>query len=367
MIRKKGDLLFFKNGELRAFLEKVKAKLKKEIETYELNYILNVSEYDLQEYLISKYSIESPKLIKEKLYVDGPYEVDIDVSHPNRLIIDRNRPVYIKGTKVVVVVPFSGDGRLFYYKPSTSSLNPPRGEIKESGVHLIYELTEHDSEMLKQGYQRDLNEIEKYLEWIYRDVNQFNENLKKDIRQFISQRKNKLLKDMNLVSSLEIPIKRSENLPTTYSIPLAPKKLKINRPKASVESFKPEPTLSLQEYENILEILLNMSIAMERSPKVFSRLKEEEIRDFFLVMLNAHYGGQATGETFNFTGKTDILIRYEGGNVFIAECKFWRGEKKLMDAVNQLLRYCSWRDTKTAILLFNKTQSFSSVLEKKRY
>jgi len=365
MIRKKGDLLFFKNGELRAFLEEVKAKLKKEIETYEPNYILNVSEHDLQEYLISKYSIESPKLIKENLYVDGPYEVDIDISQdPNKFIIDRNRPVYIKGTKVVVVVPFSGDGRLFYYKPSTFSQNPLRGEVKESGVHLIYELTEHDSEMLKQGYQRDLNEIEKYLEWIYRDVNQFNENLKKDIRQFISQRKNKLLKDMNLVSSLEIPIKRSENLPTTYSIPLAPKKLKINRPKASVESFKPEPTLSLQEYENILEILLNMSIAMERSPKVFSRLKEEEIRDFFLVMLNAHYGGQATGETFNFTGKTDILIRYEGGNVFIAECKFWRGEKKLMDAVNQLLRYCSWRDTKTAILLFNKNKEFTSVLEK---
>ena len=365
MIRKKGDSLFFKNGELKAFLEEVKAKLKKEIETYEPNYILNVSEYDLQEYLISKYFIEPPKLIKENLYVDGPYEVDIDVSQdPNRFIIDRNRPVYIKGTKVVVVIPFSGDGKLFYYKPTTFSLNPPRGEVKKSEVHLIYELTEHNPEMLKKEYQKDLNEIEKYLERASKDVNQFNENLKKDIKQFISQRKNKLLKDMNLVASLELPIKRSENLPTTYSIPLTPKKLKINRPKASVESFKPEPTLSLQEYENILEILLNMSIAMERSPKVFSRLKEEEIRDFFLVMLNAHYGGQATGETFNFTGKTDILISYEGGNVFIAECKFWRGEKKLIDAVNQLLRYCSWRDTKTAILLFNKTQSFSSVLEK---
>ena len=80
-------------------------------------------------------------------------------------------------------------------------------------------------------------------------------------------------------------------------------------------------------------------------------------------MLNA-YEGQATGETFNFTGKTDILIHYEGGNVFIAECKFWRGEKKLIDTVNQLLRYCSWRGTKTAILLFNKNQSFTSVLEK---
>ena len=365
MIRKKGDLLFFKNGELRAFLEEVKAKLKKEIETYEPNYILNVSEHDLQEYLISKYSIESPKLIKEKLYVDGPYEVDIDVSHPNRLIIDRNRPVYIKGTKVVVVVPFSGDGRLFYYKPSTSSLNPPRGEIKESGVHLIYELTEHNSEMLKKEYQKDLDKIEKYLEWISRDIDQFNKDLENYIKQLISQRKNKLLKDMNLVASLEIPIKRSENFSATYSTPpIAPKKPKINPPQASTEPFKLEPTLSLQEYENILEILFNMSIAMERSPKVFSRLKEEEIRDFFLVMLNAHYEGQATGETFNFTGKTDILIRYEGSNVFIAECKFWRGEKKLINTLNQLLGYCSWRDTKTAILLFNKNQSFSSVLEK---
>ena len=86
---------------------------------------------------------------------------------------------------------------------------------------------------------------------------------------------------MNLVASLEIPIKRSENLPATYSIPVAPKKPKINPPQASAEPFRPEPTLLLQEYENILEILSNMSIAMERSPKVFSRLKEEEIRDFF--------------------------------------------------------------------------------------
>jgi hypothetical protein len=31
------------------------------------------------------------------------------------------------------------------------------------------------------------------------------------------------------------------------------------------------------------------------------------------------FKGQATGETFNFQGKTDILIRVEGKNVSIAE------------------------------------------------
>src|SRR5260370_4966399 len=53
---------------------------------------------------------------------------------------------------------------------------------------------------------------------------------------------------------------------------------------------------------------------------------EEDLRTHFLVQLNGVYEGQATGETFNFEGKTDILIRADGGNIFIAERKFWSGE-----------------------------------------
>jgi hypothetical protein len=63
---------------------------------------------------------------------------------------------------------------------------------------------------------------------------------------------------------------------------------------------------------------------------------------------NGVFKGQATGETFNFQGKTDILIRVEGKNVFIAECKFWKGEKALLATLDQLLSYLSWRDTKAA-------------------
>jgi hypothetical protein len=73
---------------------------------------------------------------------------------------------------------------------------------------------------------------------------------------------------------------------------------------------------------------------------------------------------QATGETFNFQGKTDILIRVEGKNVFIAECKFWKGEKAFLLTIDQLLSYLSWRDTKTAILVFNRNADFSAVIAK---
>lgn len=106
-----------------------------------------------------------------------------------------------------------------------------------------------------------------------------------------------------------------------------------------------------------------MAIGMERSPSAFKDLGEEALRFQFLVPLNGHYEGAASGEAFNYEGKTDILIRVDGRNIFIAECKIWVGSKKLTETVDQLLRYSSWRDTKTAIIIFNRNKNFTKVLE----
>jgi hypothetical protein len=108
----------------------------------------------------------------------------------------------------------------------------------------------------------------------------------------------------------------------------------------------------------------SMVRVMELSPRAFQDMGEEDLRFLFLVPLNTQYEGQATGETFNYQGKTDILIRAEGKNVFIAECKVWRGEKEYQNAIDQLLSYLSWKDTKAAILIFNRNENFTNVLEK---
>lgn len=41
---------------------------------------------------------------------------------------------------------------------------------------------------------------------------------------------------------------------------------------------------------------------------------------------------------------------------------YWNGEKLFLDKINQLLGYTSWRDTKTAILVFNRNVEFSKVV-----
>lgn len=103
---------------------------------------------------------------------------------------------------------------------------------------------------------------------------------------------------------------------------------------------------------------------MERSPRTFAKMNEKALRDQILIQLNGHYEGQATGETFNSTGKTDILIRSDRKNLFIAECKFWGGPKELLNTLDQLLGYVSWRDTKTAVIVFNRNQDHTAVLQK---
>ena len=166
-----------------------------------------------------------------------------------------------------------------------------------------------------------------------------------------------------MAASLGYKLKKRTDSPQTYIAPIKRKKLNISMPSSSTKPFVPEPELEMQEYESILGIISNMVSVIERSPKTFQNMKEEDLRQHFLIQLNGQYAGQATAETFNVSGKTDILIRDQDKNIFIAECKFWRGPKSLTEAIDQLLGYVQWKDSKTAILLFNQQKNLSNILE----
>jgi hypothetical protein len=89
----------------------------------------------------------------------------------------------------------------------------------------------------------------------------------------------------------------------------------------------------MKYYDAILECLSKMSLVMEQTPSVFVNISEENLRSFFLVQLNSVFEVDAGGETFNMVGKTDILLRSNGHNIFIAELKFWDGAKMLNEAI----------------------------------
>jgi len=354
----------FSDYDLRGTLENQNKAIQSEVDSFGDDRLLNTGILDMVEYLYEKHIVTPIQLDENAISVDQA-EAQINVSGDrNRYIRDRSGPFYIKGTSNKFFIPFSGDEKLFKCQPSTFTYSPPAATIAGNELILTYQTTEQNAEEIRSSFDRDLNEIKKYISWIERDVTSHNSTLKGRIEKIVSNRRDKILANRGLASSLGFPMRERSDAPKTYSVPEVRRKPAIRPPKSSSAPFEPEPALDLREYEHILSVIDNMVLVMERSPHAFSGMGEEDIRQHFLVQLNGHYEGQATGETFNYEGKTDILIRSNGKNIFIGECKFWRGPQSFSDTIDQILGYSSWRDTKNAILLFNRNKNLSSVLGK---
>lgn len=337
-------------------------QMRAEIEDVDPDRLLNSSVDDLSQFFAEKFKINVPQLDIDSLVVDQ-HEKQIDVSRDlMRTIMDRSRPFFVTGSEIEVEVPFSGDTEAFKIQPNPYTLNPPRAAIRGSVLTFSIVGTNLDADGVRREIKSTVESIQSLLGNLRGNVSGLNSQLLGEARAGIEARRSKLLTNRSMVASLGFNMKERDGAAKTFVAPEVRRRITPVMPKASTAPFKPEPALSNADYEHILGVMQSMTQVMELSPSAFHDVDEEALRSHFLVQLNGHYQGQATGETFNYEGKTDILIRSEGKNIFIAECKFWSGSKKLIETIDQLLGYSSWRDTKTAIVVFNRNRDFSKVL-----
>ena len=338
-------------------------RLKEDVDTLNENELLSKSTEDLCKYFVGIHRIDIPILNRDEIVVDQ-WETQIDVTEDVSYNITAPRqPSYVPGIRIEIKVPFTGDAEAFKYRLATSlSISMP---VTMNPEALIFVITGKDLtvDQVREEIDSTLDAIDKHLTELRRKANELLGELNSTACQYIEQRKERLLENRNLVESLGFKLKERDDSSRTYTPPEVRRKIKPSPPQANSEPEKLEPALDEVDYEHILGVIENMVEVMERSPDAFSDMGEEVLRSHFLVQLNGHYEGQATGETFNYKGKTDILIRSEGKNIFIAECKYWRGPRKLNETINQLLGYTSWRDTKVAVIVFNQNKDFTRVLD----
>lgn len=338
--------------------------IRSEVDGWERNRVLSSSEPDLIAYLVDKYTLDPPRLHRDQIHIEDEGERKIDVSgrFDYGAAYGDGGPHFVPGSYVTVAVPFEGDPDLFEFRASTYTLNPPRGRISAPHLLISFSDVKLEPERLTQEIDRNLDSIEQHLGWITSDCEQWNSRVENIARQCLDTRKGRLLEQADMVSALGIPIRKRADSPGSVSIPVSRKKRPIELPSVPTEAFKPEPALPNEDYDFILDVIDRLALSIERSPSTFVHMNEEQIRDFILVSLNGHYEGDATGETFNSEGKTDILIRANGKNAFIAECKIWQGPRAFHSAIDQVLGYLTWRDTKAAVVVFSKNADFTNVL-----
>lgn len=358
--------LIFSRGRISEIFQRALDAIQTTIENETENYILNANETEYAEHLESKHKLDIPELHFDQVNADS-YEADIPAEYFPRSFHVYEGKKYKKEI-IQFFIPCSGNINLLAYSPANTFSIGGGGHFEINGDSIVAEFINfsNNAEEINRNYQGEVNGVQSNYKNLKNDIIAFNDVLKSHIQSVFSQRKTKLLSKNNLLSSLGVPLRRKENVSTTFAIPKPQLREKIVvKPIVHEKGFKAEPTLDNENYIKILKIINDIGKNFERMPSVYKDKCEEDLRDHILMTLDPNFEfGSASGETFNKTGKTDIQLRYDSSIVFIAECKFWSGPKNYLSTIDQLLGYLTWRDNKASVIVFVKQKDFSSILDK---
>jgi len=346
-------------ASINDYFDLVIAKAKEEISSKNEEYMLGVDANELVEYYVSRDELP----IVEK---------------------DEHRDLTIEQMKPVVRmlglsdIPISRDIHLRIHYPIK-----PYDKIEEvierraSTYFVDYELSYHNGEILSdvtfpsegQGQEKiiekEIKNIETTIERKNNDVRRGNSRNRSELTEFVERVKKRVESDSALVDSLiaKVPIKLVKKEESRYQ-PVGLRVKKKILPLYPMAEKPKEPFLENEKVEAIVDLILNQGYAFETTPKVYSKLSEENLRDIILSMLNSIYEGGATGETFVKKGKTDIHLVLGKGSILSAECKIWDGEQLYLKTIEQLFNYLVWRQNYGIVITFSRQKNFTEIIKK---
>lgn len=317
---------------------------------------------EVAEEIVAKLTVEVPVLHLDRQELSHQ-ETKMDVSgDPLRDWEFNDRPLMVKAHRWTLHTPFSGDAAVFKYRPSQRYLSRVFGWVDGDEVCVSIQFPEGRDVDVQAKALEEFKSIQGMLNFAREDIDKFNAQLVREVSSAIARRRAAIAAQNERLAGLTIPVRRQAE---PDAKPAQGVRRRAARPLPSAQSnatpsTKASVTLA-HEYRHILDVIRRYARQMERSPGSFAS-SEEGRRDAVLAALGTHYEGQAFAEAFNRRGKTDILIREGEHNLFICECKIWKGPKEFGGALDQLLGYATWHDTRLALLVFVEQRELSRVV-----
>jgi len=272
----------------------------------------------------------------------------------------------------MINIPVNGIASNLRYKPCRQYLmcSNYNATINDEENTIITKLTLNNKDIRDSNYVD--NAIENHISRIKRDILSQLGNLLPELKIHNYSIKNyaknetekliKAIKDKRSAAEISTGSKYLKIVPKeTVPIKIEEKKIVTTYKEKGIQipletNIK---TLSQESFLSIFNTIIEYSKYVERNPKSYQFLDEEGIRDQIINALNLKLDtANATGETFNVNGKTDIIIMDNKDICYIAECKIWKGEKYLEEALIQLFGYTSSDVSYISILIFNKNKQY---------
>lgn len=357
----------FAEEDLDRVLRERRAKIQQEVDQIPKDQLKISSDKDVLRFVSHKVEIAPIELNESAKYLDQD-EIQVDVSgDTDRMwgIEGRKGKCLVPGTRYKVCFPFVGDSWIFRYKTTFMSLVGDLSEAGDKGgtVKLLVDVADDRGEdWAERAISENLKMFCDSVASANNQVRSYNSAVQAEVTWALQRRRERHGRHQNLAQKLNIPISKKPDAPE-----LSPVKIELHRPPTLPEpsdaSGAAEPGIEDADFEQILHFIRHQGRTYESSPQTFAKHDEEGLRNIMLAQLNGHFRGGATGETFRRRGKTDIRIEQEDRAAFVGECKIWKGNAVNTKALNQLLSYLTWRDSKAALIVFNtKTKKFSTIL-----
>lgn len=321
------------------------------------------SQERIVDHIVSGYNLAPLVLLADNKTQDI-METKVDVTGNNMYVLEfDNSPTSVPGYKVVITIPFTGSADLFKVIPTRIRMTYDDAVITGNELTFALEFTESNTtaEQIKDAVDRKIASIQQNIDYINNDLSGFEERVKGVVVEAVAKRFEQINKLDSIKTALNIPLEKSDNPSPLNQVRISVQKL------APLSTKKDEPggTISSKDYETILETIRSMGASMETNRASESK-DEEALRDILLVGLSASIkSGVVGGELFHKSGKTDISIPFDSKATFVAECKLWKGQKYIDKGIDQLLSYLTWRDAKTALVIFNKDNANFSDIQSK--
>ena len=335
---------------------RVKAALD-ELDALDSDYLLSENEDVLVAALMAKHMPQPVSIDWDGVTRSAVTEVTLKV--PDQF--GRDKAYVVPASRLVLSFPISGTTDMLNYQASTFSMGAGVGLVSHAAV--VLEVIERalTADTILARIDRVKIDLNQRASWANSDLINFKGTAELGLRARYKERKERILRDRAVENALDIPVRTAAT--ARPPVPARRKQVTLEQRKTQA-SFVPEPVLDEAIYRDVLGAVHSWARSLERTPGTAFKLDEEELRDLLLGTLNGYWSGAAGGELFNGSGKTDILIRANDRNVFVGECKIWRGSKAAAEGIDQLLSYLVWRDSKAALIMFIKTADPSATIEK---
>lgn len=194
----------FNNRKFYDFANSLANSIENRINNYDKSKFDNQTIEELTEQLVEEFKIELPQIKEDAIYQKKPSDTKIRYSGRGHF----GRSTSVDGTKYTLIIPFTGDSAMFGIFPSSFTSVLPYGIIEPEVLKVVYEVpVGQDASSIKADFDNNLGTIKKYLEFLAKDINDFNGKLEPSIKARLERRKDKLDNDDEIANTFGFPIK----------------------------------------------------------------------------------------------------------------------------------------------------------------